>query len=120
MAREPNVHKAATISTELSAIPPHEARRRRRLATLCVFTALFGLLLGYAANNIEGATQDARDYLPILFFGAAMLLSAVGVLVAAIVQGGGWIRAASLLAGYAVATQLIRAIGRIGEILNGP
>lgn len=120
MAPKPTVHEAATISTELSAIPPHEARRRKRLATLCVFTALFGLLLGYAANNIEGAAQDARNYLPILFFGAAMLLSAVGLLVAAIVQGGRWIRASSLLVGYAVATQLIRAMGRISEILSGP
>ena len=85
-----------------------------------MFTALFGLLLGFFANSVVGATQDARDYLPILFFGAAMLLSAVGMLIAAIVQGGKWIRAASLLVGYAVASQLIRAMGRISEILNGP
>jgi len=85
-----------------------------------VFTALFGLLLGFFANSAVGATQDARDYLPILFFGAAMLISAVGMLIAAIVQGSKWIRGASLLIGYAVAVQLIRAMGRISEILNSP
>ena len=111
-------HQATAIPTEPEHVPLHEARRRRRLSILYVCTAVFTLMLGYAGNNVQGATQDARDYLPILFFGAAMLVTGVGLLIAAVIRGDRWVRIASLLVGYILSGQLIRAITRISEILG--
>jgi uncharacterized Tic20 family protein len=108
------------MSEETPRRSPHEEKRRRRLALLCFFTALFGLLLGYIANNISGASQEPRDYLVVLYFGAAMLLTAVGMLIAGIVQGNLWIRLICALASYPIALQLIAAVTRINDIQSGP
>ena len=109
-----------TISEELPQRSPHEEKRRRRLATLCIFTALFGLLLGYAANNVSGVTQEPRDYLVVLYFGVAMLVTSVGMLIAGVLQGNVWIRITCALVAYPIVLQLIAATARISEILNGP
>lgn len=108
------------ISKERPRRSPHEEKRRRRLATLCIFTALFGLLLGYFANNVSGVTQEPRDYLVVLFFGVAMLLTAVGMLIAGVIQGNVWIRITCALVAYPIVQQLIAATVRISKILDGP
>jgi hypothetical protein len=119
-ARRAAAGQVTTISAEPKHISPHDRRRSRNLAILCVFTALFGVLLGYAANNVNGATQDPRDYLFILSFGMAMLVTAVGVLIAGAVQGTLWIRVACAGVAYLVFQQMITLAARITSILNGP
>ena len=90
--------------------------RSSRRPAWAVGIAILIVLSGAAANNVTVATQDMRDYLPLLYFAVVSFLSAIGLLAYGAVRGGVVLKVIAAFAGLLAIAQLVDASGRLYSI----
>jgi hypothetical protein len=74
------------------------------------------VLAGAVANNVTVATQDMRDYLPLLRFAVVSFLCAIGLLTYGAVRGGVVLKIIGVLVGLLAIAQLVDASVRLSSI----